>query len=263
MIEYVNRISISEKNERYNAIIQILEEKELPYEIIHQNQERHWVNNIIIPINRKAFDKRFVLCAHYDNFDGSCGANDNASGVSILIALASKMIQSNLVNCYDIVLFDREEVTDRGSEQYITYLGADNILGAINFDTCGYGNRILLGPTKNSKQNIFDFITKECLQKYNIELIEITPGSDDRSFEEHHIPNLSVCVVPETDIDTISKIIDYEVSGKNILDCDNIKPPEFIKTVHNGEWDRASIIEKESLEIVLDFASEIITLQNK
>lgn len=262
MIEYINKISHVENAKRFNGIIQILEDNELPYEIVHQKQGEHWIKNIIIPLNRNNYDKRFVLSAHYDSFAGSCGANDNASGVSVLIELACKMKQRKLTKCYDIAFFDREEYGDKGSEQYIEYLGKQNIIGVINFDTCGYGNRILLGPTKNLEDSVFNFVSKECIKKHNIKIIERTPGSDDRSFEQYQIPNLSLCVVPETDVSIISKIIDYEMDGKGIPEDEKLIPPEFMRTVHSGDMDKISVVKEESLEMVLNFTYDLIRLHN-
>ncbi|BCK00680.1 M28 family peptidase [Anaerocolumna chitinilytica] len=263
MMNYVESIAKSNKEERFKNILEILEENQLPYEIYHNKYKNHWVNNIIIPINRKNSDKRFVFSAHYDNFDGSTASNDNASGVAILIKLAEFMQRMELNNCYDIIFFDREEYEDRGSEQYIEHIGKDNIVGVINIDTCGFGDTIILGPEKNLSNKAFNFITKKTLEQHPIQLIKKTPGSDDRSFEILNIPNLSVGIVPAEDISSILAIINCEIEGSDPLSIVGLQPPTFVETTHNGIKDNIKYVSDFSMQITYKFLKHLIELQNK
>ncbi|BCN30851.1 M28 family peptidase [Anaeromicropila herbilytica] len=262
MMNYVERIAMSNKEERFRNILKLLEESQLPYEVYHNKYGNHWVNNIIVPINRKNSDKRFVLSAHYDNLDGSTASNDNASGVAILIKLAQFMQKITLKNCYDIVFFDREEYEDRGSEQYIEHIGKENILGVINMDTCGFGDTIILGPEMNLSKKVFEFITKKTLEQHPLQLIKRTPGSDDRSFENENIPNLSIGIVPEEDISSILTIIDCEIDGRDPLSIIGLNPPTFVETTHNGIKDNIKYVSDSAMQIAYKFLKNLIELQN-
>lgn len=263
MMDYVEFIARINKEERFRNILSILAENRLPYEIYHHKYKNHWVDNICIPVNRKYGDKRYVLSAHYDNVDGSTASNDNASGVAVLIKLACFMKKMKANNRYDIVFFDREEYEDRGSEEYIEYIGKDNILGAVNLDTCGYGDRIILGPEKNLLNRVFEFITKEALEKHPVQLIKKTPGSDDRSFENERIPDLSIGVVPSEDIPSILTLIDCEIEGRDPSSVDGLKPPVFVETTHNGAKDDIKFVSEEALQITYEFIKNLVELQNQ
>ena len=263
MKNYVESIAKSNKEERFRNILRILEENQLPYEVCHNKYRNHWVNNIIVPINRKNSDKRFALSAHYDNLDGSTASNDNASGVAILIKLAQFMQKIRLKYCYDIVFFDREEYEDRGSEQYIEHMGRNNILGVINIDTCGFGDTIILGPEMNLSNKVFEFITKKALEQHPIQLIKKTPGSDDRSFENENIPNLSIGIVPKEDISSILTIIDCEIEGRDPSSIIGLKPPTFVETTHNGIKDNIKYVSDFALQITYKFLKDLIELQNR
>lgn len=75
-------------------------------------QESHWlgIKNIIIDFSPCLQEKRLLFSAHYDAFRGSPGANDNASGVAVLLGLCHKLRHRRIP--VRIVFFDREE---RGS----------------------------------------------------------------------------------------------------------------------------------------------------
>jgi hypothetical protein len=263
MLNYVKTLAKSNKEVRFSNLLKILESNNLAYEVCDAKFRNHHVKNIIVPVNRTYGEKRFVLSAHYDNFDGSTAANDNSSGVAVLIKLAQFMQKVKLIYSYDIVFFDREEYEDRGSEQYIENIGKDNILGAINIDTCGFGNTIILGPKKNLADSIFQFITKETLEQHLIQLIKKTPGSDERSFENVDIPNLSVGIVPSEDIPSILAIIECEVEGKDPSTVEGLRPPTFVETTHNGTKDNIKYVSENPMQITYKFLKNLIELQNQ
>lgn len=256
MIDNVKLISKLNISERQQALLSILMDYELPYIILHEKVGTHWVDNIVVSFNNKG--PKLVIGAHYDNFAGSCGANDNATGISILIEIAKYIKVNNLDLPIDIVFFDREEYEDRGSEQYVRQ-NKDNIYAMINLDTCGFGDTILIGTRHNLvKKEFSNFISKDLLEIHNVEIIEKTPGSDDVSFEAENVPNISICIVPKTDLIIIRKIIKYE--------CENIIPteemfthaPEFISTTHNGKNDCIEIVQEAAMNQVLNLMVDIV-----
>lgn len=97
MLENVRLISKVNKVERRESLIKILKKNDLKYKIHHEKFGNHFVDNIIVTFNSEIKLPKLVIGAHYDNIEGSCGANDNGSGVSILIAVA-KYLKLNKAN---------------------------------------------------------------------------------------------------------------------------------------------------------------------
>ena len=108
MLENVRLISKVNKVERRESLIKILKKNDLKHKIQHEKLRNHFVDNIIVTLNSEIKLPKLVIGAHYDNIEGSCGANDNASGVSILIEVA-KYLKLNRVNRpIDLVFFDSD-----------------------------------------------------------------------------------------------------------------------------------------------------------
>lgn len=117
---YVERIAHREKDRRRDAILDILREEEIPFSLRRIKENEHWTENIVISF--PPFTRRLALGAHYDNVEGSAAANDNASGVSILIRLTKYLLETGKTNI-EIVFFDREEYGDHGGSAYIQETG--------------------------------------------------------------------------------------------------------------------------------------------
>ena len=90
-------------------------------------------------------DEIIVLGAHYDTVFGSPGANDNASGVAMLLATARRLGDAPLGRTVRIVFFVNEEYPFSGGIQMGSRLYAercrargDNIVAMIGVDSVGY-----------------------------------------------------------------------------------------------------------------------------
>lgn len=105
-----------------------------------------------------------ILGAHYDSQTPSPGANDNASGVGVLLELARiyKLRQSFLTMKF--VFFGAEEMIDAnsdhhhyGSRHYVTSLSPlqkQRIFGMISVDMVGYGNDFHVRTMKKGPQSL-------------------------------------------------------------------------------------------------------------
>lgn len=92
------------------------------------------IKNILTRNNEK---NKIIICCHYDSFNNSPGANDNASGVAVLIELA-KINKNN--KKLQFILFDAEEWNKYGSYSYVRSLNKSqlkNIKALINIDSVG------------------------------------------------------------------------------------------------------------------------------
>lgn len=80
-----------------------------------------------LPINKSIYHKSpIIVGAHYDTVPKTSGADDNATGVAVLLELA-KYFSTNFANYpLRIVAFDMEEYGLRGSTSYARYLRKRN-----------------------------------------------------------------------------------------------------------------------------------------
>ena len=129
-----------------------------------------------------------ILGAHYDTVRNSVGANDNASGVSVLLALAERLAQppwsSQMVSVFPfklrIIAFGSEETGMSGSGHYVGQL-TDEELNAIrvmiNLDSVGSGT-FLRGPGDS-------WLTSHVSEVANREGVSFTSLSKGYSGSDH------------------------------------------------------------------------------
>jgi len=94
---------------------------------------------------------RIVLGAHYDSARGSPGANDNGSGVGVLLELARVLKGRRTQATIEFVFFGAEEVVGNnpnvhhvGSHTFVARMSRArraNVAGMISVDMVGYGSR--------------------------------------------------------------------------------------------------------------------------
>ena len=179
---------------------------------------------------RSLEDASAIVCAHYDHLglgwpdvhpgdEGKVhpGADDNASGVAVMIELASRLAgmvkpSRNIV----FAAFTAEESGLRGSRRYISSskrFPPQRCIGAINLDTVGrLGERkvLVLGASSAREwRHIFmgsGYVTGVEAEMPTIEL----DSSDQASFIEAGIPAVQIFAGPHSDYhrpgDTVDKI---------------------------------------------------------
>ena len=87
-------------------------------------------------------DKIIVVGAHYDSVPDSPGANDNGSGMAVVLTIAEELANHDLPYELRIVLFGSEELGLLGSQHYVSTLTRDEVertLVMLNFDAVGTG----------------------------------------------------------------------------------------------------------------------------
>lgn len=202
----------------------------------------------------------FLICAHYDSYPGSIGANDNASSVCILLTLAKTLREKNISAHF--ALFDSEEHGNAGSKLYVSELNRSQITGIINLDVCGYGDTLVVyGKGHEKKKALFPFCNKKILEQHRGQIVKYLPPSDDISFSGTGIPVLSIAMVPYWDIQYLKTLASY---GGGLLG----RPPEFdmilgdmdvLNTMHGGPKDSIEWIEPEAMKNVYDYLLAAIT----
>ena len=182
-------------------------------EVIDASGNKAPVKNIIgiIPgTNPNLKDESVVICAHYDHLglgwpgankgnEGKIhpGADDNASGVSVLLELAElhgKSLKPQRTVIF--IAFASEESGLRGSKYYVQNMKrfpAKKVIGVLNFDTVGkLGNgKLLVLGASTAREWRFIFMGASYVTGVETEMVtQELDASDQRSFLEVGVPGV-------------------------------------------------------------------------
>lgn len=101
----------------------------------------------IIGTQKGTSGKLIVLGGHYDSVQAGPGANDNGSGVAVLLELARDLAHQDHPDTLILIAFDGEEFGLLGSQYYVSQLQTperSRIKAMLNFDMLGAGSGPLL-----------------------------------------------------------------------------------------------------------------------
>ena len=138
--KHLAELAQADPQARRAALEAVLAAESLTPELQEQEaDERHKAarNYLLYTADKDA--KGPLLCAHYDAHPGSTGANDNAAGVCILIALAKELQQRKIPAT--IAFFDGEESGHSGAKLFEEGRTRE-VSCVVNLDMCGYGDTI-------------------------------------------------------------------------------------------------------------------------
>jgi len=188
--------------------------------------------------------EQILVGAHYDVLPGSPGANDNASGVSVALALVEKLKDAKIKHAVKVIFFYGEEQGLAGSRAYVTKHGSDKIISYLNLDVCGTGDTIFFGPGYGGEANPALQAVRRLVKEKNIPYAESTPfpPGDDRSFQAAGIPNVSIAIVPSRDAVLLSKMM----KGQPIEEV-----PQVLKIMDTPE-DKSKFLTEEAMERVFE-----------
>lgn len=190
------------------------------------------VKNVIgiIPGSNSKLEEAVIISAHYDHLglgwpdvrkghEGEIhnGADDNASGVAILLELAKSLGKSyKPARTIIFVAFSGEEAGLVGSRYFIDNYKkypADKILANLNFDTVGrlFENKLMILNSNTAREWKFIFMGTEYTTGIASEIItQELDASDQVSFINKGIPAIQFFSGPNEDYhkpsDTIEKI---------------------------------------------------------
>jgi hypothetical protein len=159
----------------------------------YQSNKDSTTNVIAKKTGTKYPNQQYIICAHYDNYSNSStdtipGADDNASGVAVVLEAAR--ILSGISTDYTIIFiaFDTEEFGCRGSYMYAdsARIKGDSIKGVLNLDMLGYdGNGDFKSSISNYtlSHNLSDDY-QNVIQLYNLglNLVYYNANSDQSAF---------------------------------------------------------------------------------
>lgn len=202
--------------------------------------------------------KHLVVGAHFDTDENSPGANENGSGVAVLLELVKTMKDYAWKLTVDFVFFDQEEKGLIGSQFYIArVVNPSQHYGMINLDMEGSGNEVYVGPVGGGDDNfLMPFLRKAASQtKVLYSEKEWYPNSDYQSFAAMQLENISISVVPKGDADLLARMT--QLGGTARMK----EEPKLMATIHTPN-DRADKMSPEALKISFQFTRTALQLIN-
>lgn len=156
------------------------------------NGEKSRNVSIFLPGDSRA---EFVIGAHIDSAQGSPGANDNASGVAVLLELARVFGEQGSPADLRLVFFGGEELIEKGqihhhygSRNFVHSLTGEeikNITGMISLDMAGFGEHLKVHSSGIQPSLIRDgLLTAGSGLGIKMSLLSSQAASDHESFEQ-------------------------------------------------------------------------------
>lgn len=101
----------------------------------------------VIAVKPGALENEVIIGAHYDSvdIDGNKGADDNASGVAIMLEVAERLANVETPYTLRFIAFGAEEVGLKGSKYYVSQMTQneiENTVAMINLDSCIAGDKM-------------------------------------------------------------------------------------------------------------------------
>jgi len=175
-------------------------------DVIDGNHNTATVTNILADLPGSNRPKNLlILCAHYDSKtddpDGTApGADDNATGVAVLLEIARVLAEAGMVIPIEFVFFGGEEDSLLGSKAFTKHLkkSGSRLMGAINVDMVGHdeaGPKDFIVFTDEFSTDLAEAL-HQCASTYTSLRCEtehlMTANSDNGSFWESGYKAVSV-----------------------------------------------------------------------
>ncbi|UCF49247.1 MAG: Zn-dependent exopeptidase M28 [Thermoplasmatales archaeon] len=170
-----------------NYIFNELAKTDLPVEYIDWKDKKDTGKNIVATLQGIGkTDGIIIVCAHYDSTIISPGADDDGSGVSIILMLAEIMSNYSFNSTIKFILFSGEEQGLLGSSFYAENARKNNknIIGVLALDKVGYAvtadeGRKILHHSNEESDWMVDISTEVASNYYDYIKLEVISRSED------------------------------------------------------------------------------------
>lgn len=168
--------------------------------------------------------KYIGIGAHYDIRAMTPGANDNTSGVAVLLDLVERFYLKGPENVgIRFMFFDCEEDGKnpcQGSKHYIDMFGIDDIIGLYNLDMVGVGDNIILWGYNGHKPNLRSTFA-DISGKAGCNVVESKKGLQGKSDHYHfreHVEAMTVTAIPDSDLQYLNERGFISIYGELLTD---------------------------------------------
>ena len=160
-----------------------------------------------------------VVGAHRDTVENAPGANDNTSGVAVALEVAEVLRRTPLSATVRFVFFGAEELGLYGSDYYVQHMGPDRVVGMVNLDMEGVGDRLQLAWDRGTDSLVM--VAARLAEQLGIKVqVARSNGSDHQNFERVGVPVVFLFRPDDPYYDTPKDTVDrvdprlLEISGR-------------------------------------------------
>ncbi len=268
LLDYVKALENRDNQARGQQLLAILR----TLGIVPIVQKWRWprINNFIVDFSPGTDAKKLLFSAHYDAVRGSPGANDNASGVAVLLGLCEQI--ADVPAPVRVVFFDREEAWLRmpgfrlgalGSLYYVWKNGLRNVAAVCNLEFCGSGDCLAIWPVRNAEvgpaivQGIERAAARISLPFRLASIPWLLFSSDHLPFRLRGMSNaVTLSLLPVSHIPVLESIT-ASLSIPRLLAGQRPLLPEPLSFVHTAR-DTSSRLDESSLELMLSLLLELV-----
>lgn len=144
-LQLIQQLDNKSNCERLNIIIKELDRLEVRY----QKHEYSTGTNLIVDLG--VAENRVGVSSHFDRIQNTAGANDNGSAIAVCIDVIKKFKDSGNNDLgIRVFFFDEEETGLKGSNAYVKDHGTRDLVGLINMELVGLGDKFALWPVNES-----------------------------------------------------------------------------------------------------------------
>lgn len=220
-LELIQQLDRKPNYERLEIIIQQLEKLNVEY----HKQEYSSGANLIVDLGDS--NKRIGVSSHFDRVPNSAGANDNGSAIAVCLDIIKKFKEISKSELgLRIFFFDEEENGLKGSTAYIKERGTKDLLGLINMELVGLGDKFALWPV-NEKTNgqiltAFESVAKQRkIISRRFDQI-VTNTADHLPFQKAGLQDsFTITCISDTDIEAAQryyKALEFEVDKQALFE---------------------------------------------
>ena len=209
-----------------------------------------------------------VLAAHHDAVPGSPGANDNAAGIGILLALRRRLDAAPLERlAVRLAFFAGEERAMLGSRVHVRRAWRrrppSGLVGVVSLELCGIGDTFAVWDVTPPLERtpLLQGLTAaaEALgarRDAGYYLTEPVPffGSDHRPFAERGVPGVGLTMVPAAAVEPLRAFIYGGLRGVLVPPA---RRPEPFTTYHTA-GDSPATLQPETLARVVDLLEQLV-----
>lgn len=273
MLELVKRMEGRSDAARRAVILEELRRLGWPYRLQDYRYAGQEGSNIIVDLNDDRNEApHILLVAHYDVFGNSPGANDDASGIAVLLEAAGLLREQSLNKNVRLVFFDDEEPTEYwrrpiGSSVYVSQSGIRDVQAVIDLEMCGIGDAVGIWPVEGVERSTVVCETRELLTRLGVRFDSAgrVPGfyADYVPFREAGLTE-SICLTTFPWKER-KKLFRFAVSGRpgllmryllwKYLRINTV--PTIFRHYHSDS-DRSEFVSESSLQMMVDVVSQLV-----
>jgi len=101
-------------------------------------------STIVVAVKEGVSDRQIIIGAHYDSVDDGDGADDNASGVAVLLEVAARIRSVETPHTITLIAYGAEEADDfygpRHAVDLMDSADRDSVIAMINLDSLASGD---------------------------------------------------------------------------------------------------------------------------